>query len=213
MRKNRSEGLEGVIGSGALARLILHFAMHSESPLHFRALQRHTQLGNRSLQQELKKLIEWELVTREEAHQVVSFRINPRSPRWKALRQLVRAFADPAEVLSEALRDVDGVEAAFVFGSTARGQAREDSDVDLFILGDNIPVAKLGRATSAAALLLDREVDVKRFTRSKLARVLQQGDGGFVSSALSGPKRWVVGSDSGWEAAVCASTPQEFSSS
>ncbi|HLM68550.1 MAG TPA: nucleotidyltransferase domain-containing protein [Longimicrobium sp.] len=199
MQKNQSEGLEGVIGSGALAKLILHFAMHSGSPLHFRALQRHTQLGNRSLQQELTKLIEWQLVTREEANQVVSFRSNPASARWKALRQLVRAFADPAEVLGEALRDVDGVEAAFVFGSSARGQAREDSDVDLFILGDNIPAAQLGRATSAAALLLDREVDVKRFTRSKLARVLQQGDSGFVSAALKGPKRWIVGSDSALE--------------
>lgn len=170
--------------------------------MHFRALQRHTQLGNRSLQQELRKLIGWELVTREEENQVVSFRSIPSSPRWESLRQLVRAFADPAEVLSEALRDVDGVEAAFVFGSTARGEARDDSDVDLFILGDNIPAAKLGRATSAAAILLDREVDVKRFTRSKLARVLQQGDSGFVTSALSGPKRWVVGSDADLEVAA-----------
>lgn len=189
-------GLGSIVGSQALGRLILHFAVHPDAAMHFRALQRHTGLGNRSLQQQLAKLAEWGVVAREEAGGTVTFRANPESPRWAALRELVRFFADPAEVLSEALADVSGIDAAFIFGSSARGEAREDSDVDLFILGDAIPAAKLGRATSTAAILLDREVDVKRFTRAKLERVLENGDTGFARSALKGPKRWVVGSDS-----------------
>lgn len=195
-RTKRRDGLESVVGSRALARLILHFALKPDLSLHFRALQRHTGLGNRSLQQELEKLVNWGVVAREEVEGSVRFRSDPGSPRWKALRELVRRFADPAEVLSEALADVAGVEAAFVFGSTARGDAGEESDVDLFVLGDEIPAARLGRATSAAALLLDRDVDVKRFTRAKLERVIRDGDAGFVGSALRGPKRWVVGSES-----------------
>lgn len=202
MRQTGTDGLESVVGSRALAKLILHFAMYSDPPLHFRALQRHTELGNRSLQQALKTLVAWGLVLREESDQTVSFRSNPHSPRWRAFRELIRSFVDPADVLREALCDVDGVEVAFVFGSTARGQASDESDVDLFILGDNVPAAQLGRATSAAAVLLDRDVDVKRFTRAKLARVLEQGDTGFVSSALQGPKRWVLGSESTLASAV-----------
>ena len=195
-RTNQSHGLESIVGSHALARLILHFAVHPEAAMHFRALHRHTGLGNRSLQQQLGKLTDWGVVIREEAVGTISYRANPQSPRWAALRELVRSFADPAEVLSEALADVGGIDAAFIFGSSARGEARADSDVDLFILGEGIPAAKLGRATSTAAILLDREVDVKRFTRAKLERVLGNGDTGFATSALKGQKRWVVGSDS-----------------
>lgn len=194
-RKKLTGGLESVVGSRALARLILHFAIHPDTPMHFRALQRHTGIGNRSLQEQLQKLSDWGVVVREEANGTVSYRSDPASPRWAVLRDLVRSFADAAEVLSEALAEVGGVEAAFVFGSTARGEAGEDSDVDLFILGDSISASKLGRATSTASLLLNRDVDVKRFTRAKLQRVLGNGDTGFVSSALRGPKRWVVGSE------------------
>lgn len=195
-RSRQSNGLESIVGSRALARLILHFAIHPDTRMHFRALQRYTGLGNRSLQEQLEKLTGWGVVLREETGGTVSYRSNLESARWPALRELVRSFADPAEVLSEALADVGGVEAAFVFGSTARGQAREDSDVDLFVLGDAIPAAKLGRATSMASILLDREVDVKRFTRAKLERIIENGDAGFVTSALRGPKRWVAGSES-----------------
>jgi predicted nucleotidyltransferase len=190
------EGLKGVVGSRALAQLIVHFAVHPDEPMHFRALQRHTGLGNRSLQQQLEKLVGWGVVARDAERGAPRYRADSSSPRWASLRALVRSFADPAEVLSEALAGVSGIDAAFVFGSSARGEARADSDVDLFILGDAISTATLGRATATAALLLNRELDVKRFTRAKLHRVLTSSDPGFAASALRGPKQWVVGSDS-----------------
>ncbi len=191
----RSDTLTEVLGSRALARLVLHYAVHPEPPLHFRALQRHLGIGNRSLRAELDKLAGWGVLVRETAEGTVRYRLDSDHPRWKALRELVRAFAAPAEVLREALASVAGVDAAFVFGSTARGESRPDSDVDLFVVGEDIPSASLGRETTNAALLLDREIDVKRFTRAKLERVLGGEDRGFVTAALSGAKQWVVGSD------------------
>lgn len=202
MDEQRSRGgLAGVLGSRALARLVLHFALRPDAPLHFRALQRHIGLGNRSLQEQLARMAGWGVLVREEAEGAVRYRLDEAHPRWRALQALVRSFAEPAEVLREALAGVEGVDAAFVYGSEARGDAGPESDVDLFVLGDDVPSARLGRETTRAALVLDREIDVKRFTRAKLEGLMDAGDPGFASAALAGPKLWVAGSEAALPAA------------
>jgi predicted nucleotidyltransferase len=188
-----STELAEVLGSACLARLALHFAVHADPPMHFRALQRHTGLGSRSLQSALERMVAWGVLDRIEKGRHVFFRLREDHPRWGALRSLVRSFADPAEVLREAMADVEGIEAAFVFGSTVRGDARPDSDVDLFVVGEDIPTVSLGRAVMSAQVLLDRPVDLKCYTPAKLAQRLRQ-DEGFVREAVEGPKRWVAGS-------------------
>ena len=68
-----------------------------------------------------------------------------------------------------------GVEHLYLFGSTARGEAREDSDVDLFF---DHPVGSLGLfalmdVKDAAARILGRKADI--MTRDSLHKVLRDG--------------------------------------
>ncbi len=67
-----------------------------------------------------------------------------------------------------------GVEHLYLFGSTARGEAREDSDVDLFF---DHPVGSLGLfelmdVKAAAARILGRKTDI--MTRRSLHPVLRE---------------------------------------
>ncbi|MFZ0887992.1 MAG: nucleotidyltransferase domain-containing protein [Candidatus Binataceae bacterium] len=67
-----------------------------------------------------------------------------------------------------------GVEHLYLFGSTARGEAREDSDVDLFF---DHPVGSLGLfelmdVKDAAARILGHKADI--MTRRSLHRVLRE---------------------------------------
>lgn len=68
-----------------------------------------------------------------------------------------------------------GVEHLYLFGSTARGEAREDSDVDLFF---DHPEGSLGLfqlmdIKEAAARVLGRKADI--MTRRSLHPALKQG--------------------------------------
>ncbi len=68
-----------------------------------------------------------------------------------------------------------GVEHLYLFGSTARGEAREDSDVDLFF---DHPEGSLGLfqlmdIKEAAARVLGRKTDI--MTRRSLHPALKQG--------------------------------------
>ena len=143
---------------------------------------------------ELARLERLGVIDRRVEGNRVAYALNEGSPRWRALRQLVPELADPIDVIQDVLSDVPGVLAAFVFGSFARGDVREDSDIDVFVLGDDVPEDLLARRTLDAGVLLGREVNVVRMSRDSLRRRFQTGSG-FLPRVLAGPKRWLVGDE------------------
>lgn len=183
-----------MLASGAFARLVLHFALHGERPQHVRGLQRHVGLSMSSLNRELARLEKRGLVERTMEGSRVLYCTAEGNPGWKTLRQMIRDFADPVEVVEEALTAVDGIDVAFVYGSFARGDARNDSDVDVFVVGVAARQASLGREAAAASLLLGRPVEIRAYTRDKLERQLRSGNS-IVRRILAGPKRWLVGDE------------------
>jgi predicted nucleotidyltransferase/DNA-binding HxlR family transcriptional regulator len=192
-RKN-DEPLASVLASRAMAAVVIYFVLHPDKALHFRALQRVTRVSSRSLQHEMARLEALGLVQRERDGRLVRYRAVAGHARWSVLREMVRQFADPAELLRVALASVPGIEAAFIFGSCARGEMDERSDIDVFALGEGLselePELELVAGTSEAAVLLGHEVNVTRYTRQKLE---QRRAGGFLRSVLTGPKEWLIG--------------------
>jgi predicted nucleotidyltransferase len=157
-----------------------------------RALERHTGLGKRSLQVELARLEAMGLVRRETEGRRVVYRREDGNRQWRAIESLVAEYA-PGLVLRDALNEVPGIDAAFIFGSQARGDARPDSDIDLLILGERIDDARLGAALLEAALVLDRPVDVKRYDAERFVRDRAPG-ASFLPAALAGPIHFLIGS-------------------
>ena len=141
----------------ATLRVVTHFLLHPRGGLHFRALQRHLGLSVHSLQREIARLERMELIFRHEQGGRVFCVPFDDHPSWNAFRTLVREHGDPAAVLRDALTNLKGIRAAFVFGSVARGDARPDSDVDLFVVIDDDQRQDFDRAVLEAQVLLDRE--------------------------------------------------------
>lgn len=183
--------LQAFLGSAARATLLAHFVMYPESHLHFRALERRTGLGKRSLQMELDRFVAMGLLRRDD-DQTHVFYSRTKDRRWRPIETLVSHYA-PALMLKQALTDIAGLDAAFVFGSIARGDAREDSDIDVLLYGDNIGERELGAALHQIALVMDRKLDVKRYDSKRLRRDARTKSG-FLASALRGPMVWLRGS-------------------
>ena len=194
VREAEPGGLGELLASPAFARLVLYFALHGDEPVHVRALHRHSGLSMSSLHRELQRLEGRGLVERMEEGGRVLYRAVETSAGWKGLRQLIRDFAHPAEVVEEALSGVDGIEAAFVFGSFARGDARDDSDVDVLVVADTAAQGRLGREAAEASVLLGRPVEIRSYTREKLQRQLGAGNA-VLRRILAGPKQWIIGDE------------------
>jgi predicted nucleotidyltransferase len=185
--------LQSLLGSETLRRVVVHFAARPGSNLHFRALERRLGLSRQSLKNALDRLEELGLVTRSEERQRVHYRASDHSG-WNALRDLIRAFAAPAEVVGDLFRGIPGVRGAFVFGSAATGRMRADSDVDVFVIGENADAGALGMASMEAGMVLGRDIDLKHYTPADVRAERARAGTSYVKRVLDGVIQWAIGS-------------------
>lgn len=114
-------------------------------------------------------------------------RANTVSPYYAGLAEvLTRAFGVPA-VLAKAFTAVEGITAAYIYGSWAARHARQPGqrpvgDIDVLILGDP-DRDQLYNALSAAEQRLGRSVEAT----IRDAAWLESGTGGFHDTVASRP--------------------------
>ena len=207
----RDGALAVLLASPALSRLVTHFVIQPRADLHFQALKRATALPNRSLQLELVRLERLRMITRRQDGRLVRYCVRQEESRWKPLREVVREFAEPSDVLRTALTQVAGITAAFVYGSFARRVAtHEGSDVDLFVVASSFdaPAERLPLAEAVLEVsgFIGREVNVTRHTPKQLATKLAAG-ARFLTSVLSGEKEWLIGDQMRLSDAIAAASP------
>ncbi len=150
-----AEMLFGAYRRKVLALLLLR----PDERFHVRGIARLTGVSVGSLHRELALLARAGLLVRRKEGRQVYYHANRQSPIFAELAGIFRKTAGLADVIRAALLPlVDQIELSFIFGSVAQGKERNDSDIDLFILGD------VSFATIAAALVdlheqLGREIN------------------------------------------------------
>jgi len=192
-----ADGLNILGVSPATARLLRYFVLRPNARPYRRQLQRILGLGGRSIERDLVRLVALGALDRVLDGRLVRYSVNPRSKLWGAVRVLIGEGADPTSIVRDALCDVTGVEAAFVFGSVASGLAHKWSDVDVFVVEtQDLDRRALFAQLFEAGALLGREITAVRYTAQGLAERLGNADhpaARFVRDVLGGPKRWVAG--------------------
>lgn len=200
----------------SLAELLRFLALHPSERIHLRRLEQLFGQKSASFQRDLRALVELGAIRRvatasPSAQRRVEYEVVMSWALWPAIRTIVAELSDPGVLVREALRGVGGIEAAFIYGSEARGQARPDSDVDVFVLGDAVDTKALHRALAEVGMLTGRQVNPGLYSRLKLAERLGQADSvsrRFLRDVLAGPKTWIGGAvDALRPIAVAAGVP------
>lgn len=189
--RNRSP-LSSIFPSPAMARLVIYFLVHPGGRFHLRELKRRTGLSSASLQNELRRLTALGALRREEEGARTYYVADAEHLSWRAWFLLLQACGDPAEILRAALADAEGIEGAFVFGSTARGDTRPDSDVDLFVISSKVARREIDDVLFEVGFLLGTELDVTGADEDLLAERIRSGHW-FIRRVLAEPKQWVRG--------------------
>ncbi len=150
--------------------------------------------GISQVQTELARLTEAGLVVREPRGRQVWFRANPDSPVFGELKSLISKTAGIADVLRAELEPfARQIQAAFVYGSVARGEHDAASDIDVLVIGKLRPAA-LAPAKLALGARLGRPVQFAVLSPVEWKKRLAERDH-FTMNIMRQPKIWLVGSD------------------
>jgi predicted nucleotidyltransferase len=184
----------GSVLFGRARRLILGWLLgHPDEEFFLRQLVRQTGLSPGSVQRELDTLVRAGLVVRKAQGRQVYFRADASSPVFSELRSLFVKTAGLADVLREALRPLAGrILIACVFGSAARHELRNDSDIDLLVIGE-VSFAEVIDVLGDAERTLGREISPTVYSPAEFRKKLRE-EQHFVTSVLKTPLVLVTGS-------------------
>jgi predicted nucleotidyltransferase len=160
---------------------------------HLNELLRLTGLGSASLQRELKKLADAGLVNSERVGNLRRFQANPDSPVYGELVALIRKTLGVQPMLTAALQPLaPKLEAAFVYGSVAKGTETAKSDVDLMLVGKDLLLSKVLALLVPLEAQLGRKINPTCLTPAEFKRRKAERDS-FVNRVLSQPTLPLIG--------------------
>lgn len=157
-------------------------------------LARHLAVRASCLQRELPALVSAGILRERRDGRQVYYQADPDCPLLPDLRGLLLKTIGLADVLRRSLAPLgDRLDAAWVYGSVARGDATATSDVDLLVVGD-VSLADLSSALGTAEASLAREINPLVYSRMEFRRKVAAGHH-LLKGILSGPRIVIVGGE------------------
>ncbi|SDY93537.1 Winged helix-turn-helix DNA-binding [Modestobacter sp. DSM 44400] len=170
--------------------------MSGKDELNLNELAERAGLAYGTVHREVRRLLEAGLISERRVGQARLIRPNPESPLAQPVRNLLLVSAGPVRLLAAGLRDIAGVQAAFLFGSFAarmRGEPGEAlNDIDVMVVGAPHPMA-VYEACHRVSEQVGREVNATIMTHDEL-----EEHSGFLAQVRRSPTVSLLG-DVPWQ--------------
>jgi len=183
--------LINLFGSDARVKVLALFTLHAGNEYYLREIAQETGLGLRSVQRTVAGLVEMSILLREKRGNSVYFRLNNKNPIVSELKAIFLKTVGLGDLLRAALSEQQGIEAAFIYGSVAKGDENVESDIDLAIIG-SIASQALSATLSELEADAGREINATVFSVAEWTTRLESGDH-FVTTLLREPKIMIIG--------------------
>ncbi len=155
--------------------LLTHYFSNPSAHLYVRELAALLCVDPTNLSRELARLEHEGLFRSELRGNQKYFSLNRKYPLFKEVFAILQQTIGVVPTLSNALKKVPGIEAAYLYGSVAKGEADAASDIDLLVVGAPA-AAELAVAVNRLEKLLHREVNYTVIAAQELKRKLAKND-------------------------------------
>jgi len=172
-------------------RILLEFFAKPATAAHVREMARRVEASPPTVGAELAELARLGILQAHAVGRSLVYSVNNSSPLLAEVRGLVEKTIGIEAMIRNALEDLPGIEAAYIFGSHAAGTAKAQSDVDLLLIGRPDRVA-LSERLAPVERAISRDVNVVTKTEEQVRERRQQGDS-FWRQVLRQPLIHVYG--------------------
>ncbi len=190
--------LQRLFGSGARIR-ILGVVLFKDG-LHLREIARIAGASASETKGELDNLIEVGVLKSERIGNVVIFSVNQKCPFINELISIYMKTEGIIKQLQQAISGISGIKYAFVYGSIPRGNFREKSDLDLFIIG-SANDEQIASACLTAQKNSEREINFILWSEADFIGNLMK-EHSFAKGVAKNKKIWLAGDEDGFERIV-----------
>jgi len=188
-----AEMLERLFTSKVRVRLLTLFVTHPTEEYYIRQISRITGENYNNVRLELRNLAELGLILAARRANATYYRANTEHFLFPDLKNLVLKTTAVGDRLRDALSELDKVQAAFIYGSTARGTEVSSSDIDLMVIG-KVDVDAVHQAIDRIENEIGRTVNYTLFSLEEWQERAAQGHS-FVTDILRHDKVFLIGDE------------------
>lgn len=172
--------------------LTLYFT-NPHKKYYLRELERILNYPVANIRRELSKLESTGLFLRESKGNLVYYYLNQSYPLYNELKNIIFKTSGVPKILRDVLVKFPGITQAFIYGSFAKGEEKEGSDIDLLIIG-KVNEDKLIEELNNLEGKLQREINYTIYNQDDFDRKKKEGNT-FILDITKGKKIFLMGDE------------------
>ena len=174
--------------------LTLYFS-NPNKKYYLRELERILNFSVGNIRRELIKLESTGLFLSENKGNLVYYYLNQSYPLFEELKSIISKTSGASKMLQNILVKFKDIDRAFIYGSFAKGEEREDSDIDLLIIGE-VNEDKLIEEIGKLERKLQREINYAIYEKEDFKKKKKEGNS-FILDILKEKKIFLIGDENG----------------
>ena len=174
--------------------LALYFT-NPNKKYYLRELERILNFSVGNIRRELVKLERTGVFLSENKGNLVYYYLNKSYPLFEELKSIIFKTSGAPKMLQNILEKFNGISQAFIYGSFAKGDEREGSDIDLLIIGE-VNEDKLIEEIGELERKLQRETNYAIYEKEDFKKKKEEGNP-FVLDILKEKKIFLIGDENG----------------
>ena len=159
--------------------LLKLFYREPEKEYYLRELARIFEKEPSYLQNALNFLVAEGIIKDERKGNLRFFKLNQEYPLYEEIKKIISKTVGIEAKLKELINKFAGVKYAFIYGSVARGNEHNESDIDLLLIGA-IDQDLLIKRISELEIELSREINFQIFSEEEVTKKINEKNDFFI---------------------------------